>query len=248
MTAAAVERALCRSALWEALALGFRPPSERTLDRLASPAAAGLVVAAARAAGAEVAALVPALAMHAASVPALEASHRALFGHVAHGPVPLCETEYGDGGPYLQPQALADVGGFYAAFGLALAAGAAERVDHVSVECEFLLFLARKEAAALERGDAETAEACARAGRLFLRDHVGRWVPALAARLEGADAEGFYGALGRLAAAVVAAECARLGVRAGPAALALRSADEDPVPMACGACPLGVPGGEADAD
>lgn len=244
----AVEDALCRSALWEALALGFRPPTDEMRRRLAGAAAAGLVAAAERAGGGELAALVRELGNRAPSVEALAAAHRALFGHTAHGPVPARETEYGDGGPFLQPQALADIGGFYAAFGLALLPDAHERVDHVSVECEFLLFLARREAAAFVRGEEDAAAVCGRAARLFLRDHVGRWLPALAARLARADGDGFYGALGAVAARFVAAECTRLGVRTGPASLALRRVDDEPVPMACGTCPAGVPGGAADVD
>jgi TorA maturation chaperone TorD len=42
-----VDVALCRSALWEALALGFRRPTEETMARLASPEGAGHLAAAA---------------------------------------------------------------------------------------------------------------------------------------------------------------------------------------------------------
>jgi DMSO reductase family type II enzyme chaperone len=253
MTAAAaargaVEQALCRSALYEAVALGFRPPVRETVRRLASPAARGLAVAARFAAGLEAAVLAEAVAAAAPSPGVLADAHRRLFGVTARGPVPLCETEYGDENPFLQPQELADIGGFYAAFGLAMVAGSTERVDHVSCEAEFLLFLARREAAALEQGDGAAREATVRAARLFLRDHFGRWVPALAARLERAEAGGFYAALARLAAAFVRAECRRLGVRVGPSALNLRPPAEDRVPMACGDCPLDVPDGDAHTD
>jgi putative dimethyl sulfoxide reductase chaperone len=247
-TERAVERALCRSAVYEALALGFRAPTAETRRRLASPVAEGLAVAAEHAAGAAVGALARRLAAGTAPLEALDASYRDLFGHTARGPVPLCETEYGGDTPFLQPQELADLGGFYAAFGLTLAPDARERADHVSCECEFLMFLARKEAVALERNDAATREATEAATRLFLRDHLARWAPSVAAWLEREDADGFYGALARLAAAVLVAECARLGVRGAPAALSLRPAEDDRVPMACGQCPAGVPGADGDGD
>jgi TorA maturation chaperone TorD len=78
------------------------------------------------------------------------------------------------------------------------------------------------------------ADATRDATRAFLRDHLGRWAPAFGAGLERLDPAGFYGALGRLLAAVAAAECRRLGVAAGPALLRLRSPAPDDTPMACG--------------
>jgi DMSO reductase family type II enzyme chaperone len=238
----ALDLALCRSALYEALALGFRPPAADTVARLATPAgAAGLAAAAElldRDAGPP--ALAPRVRRLAATdTRALAATYQDLFGHVVRGAAPAYETEYGADDLFRQPQELADLGGFYAAFGLALAAHAAERADHVACECEFLMFLARKEAAALERADAATAREAARAARLFLRDHVGRFVPSLCERIRRAGAGGFYDALADLAEAFVARDCARLGVEAGAPSLQLRSAVEDRVPMACGTCPLG---------
>jgi hypothetical protein len=87
-SAGAIDLALCRSAVWEALALGFRPPTAQTRARLAArdgaealaDAAAvvdgaGELVAAARALGSDPP---PALA-------ALQAAHGRLFGHTARG-------------------------------------------------------------------------------------------------------------------------------------------------------------------
>jgi DMSO reductase family type II enzyme chaperone len=242
MTASTVEAALCRSALWEALALGFRPPTPEAVARLATEdGAAGLVEAAEVAGGVPLAALVRQLAAADTAPSHLATAYHRLFGHTARGAVPLGETEYGADELFLQPQELADLGGFYAAFGLAVAPGAAERPDQVSCECEFMMFLARKEALALERGAGPLAEATQRAARLFLRDHLGRFVPALASRLAREDPDGFYGALGALAGAVVRTECGRVGVPAGAATLRVRVPLADRVPMACGTCPVGAP-------
>jgi TorA maturation chaperone TorD len=241
--------ALCRSALFEALALGFRPPSPETVARLASSdAAAGLVVAAETVGGAPLGALARRLTTADDGLDALAIAYRRLFGHVARGEVPLYETEYGGDELFLQPQELADVGGFYAAFGLRLVPDCGERVDHVSCEGEFLMFLARKEAFALERGDDAMLVTTRAAARLFLRDHFGRFVPALDARLARAETVGFYAALGALAAAFVESECARVDIPAGPATMRLRVPVEDRVPMACGACPVGAPGELGDGD
>ena len=248
MTAGTALEALVRSALYEALALGFRRPTHETVHRLASPeGAAGLVVAAGML-DACLPRLVRGLADTDLRLATLAPLHERLFGHTVRGEVPLYETEYGGDELFLQPQELADLGGFYAAFGLVTAPDVRERADHVSCECEFLMFLARKAAVAGERSDATMAEETRKATRLFLRDHLGRFLPALAARLERADPGGFYGALAALACAFVARECRAVDVPEGPATLRLRAPVEDRTPMACGTCPANVPGEVVDGD
>jgi DMSO reductase family type II enzyme chaperone len=248
-TEADVERALCRSALFEALAVGFRPPAPAALPRLVSAdGAAGLVAAADALAGGGLAGLVVRLRETDTRPETLAGAYQRLFGHIARGEAPLYETEYGQDDLFLQPQELADLGGFYGAFGLTVSPHGGERPDHMSCECEFLMFLARKEAHALRTGDGEMLETTRRAVRLFVRDHLARFVPALAGRLARADAGGFYGVLGALAAAFVAAECRRLDVPLGPTALRLRLPVEDGVPMACGTCPMGAPDAAPDGD
>jgi DMSO reductase family type II enzyme chaperone len=239
---------LCRSALYEALALGFRPPAGEAIERLASAVGSAGLVIAAEVVDPTLARLVRGLAGTDTRLPTLTAAYERLFGHTVRGEVSLYETEYGAAELFLQPQELADLGGFYAAFGLVAAGKTRERVDHASCECEFLMFLARKEAVACERGDAATREETRKATRLFLRDHLGRFLPALAVRLERADPTGFYGALAALARAVVERECRAFDVPAGPETLGLRMPVEDRTPMACGSCPLGTPGETADGD
>jgi hypothetical protein len=97
-----------------------------------------------------------------------------------------------------------------------------------------MLVLARKEAHALWTQDRPMLEETRRAGRLFLRDHLGRWAPALGRKLAREDAGRFYGALGALCGPFVAIECRRAGVPAGPELLRLRSTETADVPMACG--------------
>ncbi len=249
MTAGAALEPLVRSALYEALALGFRRPTHETVHRLASPdGAAGLVVAAEMLDGQHLPRLVRALAATDLRLATLAPAHERLFGHTVRGEVPLYETEYGADELFLQPQELADLGGFYGAFGLVTAPGVRERPDHVSCECEFLMFLARKAAVACERSDATMEKETHKATRLFLRDHLGCFLPALAARLERADPGGFYGALAALACAFIVRECRAFDVPMGPATLSLRDPLEDRTPMACGSCPANVPGEAADGD
>jgi len=242
-----IDLALCRATLYSALALGFRPPTEESRERLASAEAARALGEAASildACGeAELVAAVKRLAEADQSMETLTVSHRRLFGHTARAGVPPYETEYGAEALFQQPHELGDLNGFYQAFGLALNAAERERADHVSCECEFLAFLALKEAYALERGDASMLVETRKAERLFLRDHLARFLPAFANKLAREDEGGFYHALGELAHRLIARECARWNVPLGPGSLSLRPATDDRVPMACGSdsCPA-MPG------
>ena len=160
--------------------------------------------------------------------------HGRVFGHTARGPVCLYETEYGAEALFQQPRQLARITGFYGAFGLTPREAERERADHASCELEFLDFLSRKEAVALECGDAAMLQETRKAGRIFLKDHLGRFGHAFARRLREQDPEGFLGKLGDLLFAFLTHECARLRIHPGPPSLQLRSAEEIPVPMACG--------------
>ncbi len=243
--------ALCRSILYEALALGFRRPTARTMERLGTPdAVAALAEAAAlldedaspaasdRSDG--LAGRVRALARvpDGASLELLTLGHLKLFGHTVRGPVPAYETEYGEDTLFQKPQEMSDIAGFLAAFGLVLDPHKHERIDHISCELEFLAFLARKEAHALESGSAAMRDETRRAVRLFLKDHLARIVPSFARRVVAADPAGFYGLLARLCDAFVRTECERYEAPAGPEMLRLRLPIDDGAPLACG-----VPGG-----
>ena len=81
---------------------------------------------------------------------------------------------------------LADIAGFYRAFGLEVEPGG-ERVDHIAAELEFMHFLAVKEALANERGETEKAEICRDGAASFLSDHLGRWTSKLGAQLKSCD-------------------------------------------------------------
>lgn len=227
-----VDVALCRSGLYEALALGFRPPSQEMINRLLTqPHNLALTDIAAivdedssNQESKSLAACVRKLMErpNARSVESLDCSFRFLFGHTAHSKVPPYETEYGAETLFQQPQQLSDLSGFFAAFGLTLNLGEHERVDHISCECEFLSFLSRKEAYALERKDAEMLDQTRRAQKLFLKDHIGRFAPSFANLLLREDPDGFYAALGALCHNFILCECARFGVPTGPENLRLR--------------------------
>jgi DMSO reductase family type II enzyme chaperone len=236
-TVSEADLALCRSALYEALALGFRPPTEETVARLVAPDSVAALADAAtvldQAWGSDLTSDARRLAGPSGLDP-LAAAFRRLFGYTSRGAVPPYETEYGEDSVFHPMHEMSDLSAFYRAFGLEVAPTAHERVDHVSCECEFLLVLARREACAIERDDSVMLEETRRATRLFLRDHLGRWAPGFGRKLAREDQGGFFGALGMLCADFVTRECVRLGVAAGPEFLRLRSARHADLPMACG--------------
>jgi TorA maturation chaperone TorD len=162
-----------------------------------------------------------------------------LFGHTVRGQICPCETEYGDENKYHQPQQLADIAGYYRAFGLTPLSASELRHDHVACECEFLSFLNLKQAVFLEEcahtpGGAETLDVTRRAERTFLRDHLGHFGRAFASCLAADESGPYYSAWGTLFLIWLDLECTRLEVELGPPDLAMRAESSDDAPMACG--------------
>jgi len=234
--------ALCRSGMYEALALGFRAPSEETMQRLVTAEQNLALAEIARALDSALAderatklfSLVIALSqcMDARNLDELVSAYRRFFGHTAHGLVPAYETEYGEETLFQQPQQLGDLAGFYEAFGLKL--NSHERVDHIACECEFLAFLTRKEAFALEERNSEMLAETRKAQRLFLRDHLARFVPAFSSLLANQDRDGFYGTLAKLCRQFILSECAQFNIQPGPEKLRLRPVNVDSEELTCG--------------
>lgn len=239
-----VDDALARAVVYRTLSMGFQQPTERRLRQIGARDGFRVVTAALRRLNRQVGRpLEPAAHRLAAlSVPeeeALAASYWRLFGHTTRGPICACETEYGPDNGFHQPQQLADISGYYLAFGLQPAAASDARADHIACECEFMDFLHRKEALVLSHGarwshGPETLDVTERAARTFLRDHLGRFGRAFAARVASQDGHGYFGALGFMLLAFVDAECARVGVEAGPVELAERPDSMGETPTACG--------------
>lgn len=233
-----VDLAYSRAAFYSALALGLQPPSDQVLSRLLTAESRScLAGAAAMLYPAQQAYLISAIEAlpnaDTTNTPELESDYRVLFGHTARGRISPYETEYGNEALFQQPQELGDLMGFYHAFGLAPRQRNHERPDHVSCECEFLMFLALKEAFALEQDDGEMLAETRKAQKLFLRDHLGRFLPTFVTQLTREDPSGFYGTLAELCLRFVTAECVRLQVNLGAANLGLRPADDSRVPIAC---------------
>ncbi|MCG3130756.1 MAG: Chaperone protein TorD [Phycisphaerae bacterium] len=176
----------------------------------------------------------------AGALSALQEDYARLFGHAVRGSCPPYELEYGRRDILQQSPQLADIGGFYAAFGLSLEDSARERLDHVSVECDFLARLCCLEAEAAVADDAERARVAADAHRAFLADHLGKWAPAFARQVSDADPDGFFGGAAKLLAAGIELDAARRELSLGPTYLPLCHED----PEATGEFECGVDGGD----
>jgi TorA maturation chaperone TorD len=154
------------------------------------------------------------------SLEELRAEHDRVFGLVLSRECPPYETEYySSAEPFFRAQQLADIAGFYRAFGLETAQAARERPDHLALELEFMAFLLRKEQLALASAGAnaaatEQAGVCTDAQQSFFSDHLAWWVPSFAMGLRRKAERGFYLAVGQVLAAFMPIERARLGVAA----------------------------------
>ncbi len=219
------EIALCRSGIYEALTLGFRPPVEETVRRLISNKQNSMF--------AELVSIIDeklvedvsnlAVEVDAEFEDKMESSYFNLFGHSARSSVPPYETEYGDKSLFQQPHQLADISGFLTAFGLEINTEGHERIDHVSCELEFMCFLTRKEAYAIENEKSAMLRETLKAERSFLKDHLARFAPTFSHLCMKEDPGGFYGNLGRLLRNFVQIECARFNLKSGSEKLQLRS-------------------------
>src|SRR5262245_748672 len=86
----------------------------------------------------------------------LVAEHARVFGMVPPRECPPNETEYSaNSEPFFLAQQMADIAGFYRAFGLEPSQASPERPDHLSVELEFMAVLLMKKRLALTEPETE---------------------------------------------------------------------------------------------
>jgi putative dimethyl sulfoxide reductase chaperone len=229
---------LVRAALAQRLAACFRYPREGTAEALREAVAP---LATSSRPFPPLAAAVERLAAALASVDddALQAAYSRRF--IGTAAAPLHETAYGP--PRLTTAAeLADVQGFYRAFGFELSADAPDLADHLGAELEFHAALLAKLAWATLQELDEAREVTASAAVSFLDAHLGRWTGALAARLAADASDTVYDRLASAAASFVAAECERFGV--SPVPLASREGRGEEEGFTCphaATCTEGVP-------
>jgi len=146
----------------------------------------------------------------------LQDEHRRVFSNVISLDAPPYETLFGNEHVFQQSHTMGDIAGYYKAFGLELAEVVHERLDHLSVEFEFLHFLAYKESYALCHDGEEKLQIVLTAEKKFVRDHVGRWAPLFADMCSKKAHRGFYMLLCELCKAYLKFEFAYLNVTPQP--------------------------------
>lgn len=169
----------------------------------------------------------------------LETEYVQTFGHTISKECPPYEAEYDQSHIFQKSQNLADIAGFYSAFGLQLSPDLNDRMDNLSVELEFMHVLCVKEAYALDKGHTVEQLTITRdAQTKFLREHLGRWSFAFVEKLQNMHGNNFYGLTGQMLKVFLAFDMHALGVE--PVELIspdLMESSEEEMPD-CEACPL----------
>ena len=146
----------------------------------------------------------------------LRDEHRRVFSNVIALDCPPYETLFGNDHVFGQSYVMGDISGFYTAFGLQLSQDIHERLDHLSVELEFLHFLAYKESYALCHDGPEKVKTVVEAEKKFVKEHIGRWVPLFSGMLKKKADYGLYKIIADITAEWVAFDVALLGVSPQP--------------------------------
>lgn len=208
----AAGRALARSALYQLLSQALAYPSQEAVTALRQADLPQAQQAAARLL-AHVAPLLAALdeCLQGTDAARLQAEHRRVFSHIMSLDCPPCETFYTARHVFQETQELSDIGGFFRAFGLELSEK--ERLDHISVELEFMHFLTYKEAYALIHHGPAKARLCREVQRKFMQEHLGRWALQFARRLGQKAGGGYFACVAEVTEAFLAAEVGFLRAR-----------------------------------
>jgi DMSO reductase family type II enzyme chaperone len=232
-----VRRAMARSALYRFFSAGCGYPTDerdRMLREDALPAARAAAFIAARK-------MIPnlgCLARHldSSAVDEMQAQYHLAIGHLPLPDCPPYEAGYLGGAQFREENILADIGGFYRAFGLRLGRNEAERPDHVTVQLEFMRVLTFREAYARAHHGPAEVRICRHAQRRFWRDHLGRWLASFGVLLATRSPRSFYGELGSSLQEFAEAESRTLG----KAELAREPRIDEPLPFGEMECSVGT--------
>lgn len=170
----------------------------------------------------------------------LVADHVRVFGLTPCRECSPYETDYhANEDPFFLSQQMADVAGFYRAFGVQPGGRRRERPDHIALELEFMALLLSKQRLAAVRSDRQSlehVEVCRRAQQSFLRDHLAWWAPAFAQMLLRKAERGPFSLAASALSAFLPLERSRLEVAAFRSPVASRPSES--VGEECAGCSL----------
>lgn len=157
-----------------------------------------------------------------------------LFHETGLTGLPPYETEYSSTHVFAKSQDLADIAGFYRAFGFS--SENRERPDHVSAELEFMRVLCLMESYAEAQGSEERLDVAIDAQRKFMTDHLGRWFGFFCEQLAENSNIAFYRTLAEFSCTFIAKELQTL--RASPVFLTRKPKPSDGAEdlSMCGGC------------
>lgn len=165
-----------------------------------------------------------------------------LFGHNLTPDSPPYETQYGSAHIFWQSQQLADINGFYRAFGLELKETTHERLDHIAVELEFISYLALKEAYAMEQMNSINVEISQDTQRKFLKDHLGKWVNSFRDCIQKKLPASAYARVADFLVWFIAWDCQRLSIQPEPLLFNEKAQRQEPTEEGCLPAPCDIPG------
>ena len=226
-----LDETLLRSATYEILSLAFLYPDEAAIQTLRD-GAEKLSDHSGVAGWDGMSSVLAALAtkLERADFEILEREHTEIFGHTISTDCAPYEAEYGQAHVFQKSQAMADLSTFYGAFGLQVSPDLKDRLDHISVEMEFMHFLALKEARGHANGDGDDRVLlCRQAQEGFLTHHLAEWILVFAQRLaRKAPTDGVYSTLARLLDTHMAMEFQRFNLDATSPDASHQYEDESP--------------------
>jgi TorA maturation chaperone TorD len=146
----------------------------------------------------------------------LQSEHRRVFSNVITLDCPPYETLFGNDHVFAQSHVMGDIAGFYKAFGVELSRDIHERLDHLSVELEFMHFLAYKESYSRCHDGADKTQIVVDAQKKFVKNHIGRWVPLFCRMLARKADSGFFKLMADVTSDWMDFDVAFLGVNPQP--------------------------------
>jgi TorA maturation chaperone TorD len=146
----------------------------------------------------------------------LQAEHRRVFSNVITLDCPPYETLFGNDHVFGQAHVMGDIAGFYKAFGVELSRDIHERLDHLSVELEFMHFLSYKESYARCHDGVDKIQIVEDAQKKFVKEHIGRWVPMFSRMLMKKADAGFFRMMAEFSSEWMDFDVAYLGVQPEP--------------------------------